>query len=754
MVRKRAEACFMSRLRRDTRGNVLAISAAALLPLAGLIGGGVDMSRLYLTKTRLQQACDAGALAGRKAMAAGSWTTGEGDTSETRAKQFFAANFLDGAYGSKDLAYTFIEVDGEVRGSAYVTVPMTMMRIFNMQERDMEVTCTAKMEIPNTDVMFVLDITGSMNCPAGSTSCSNNGNVEASNARIKGLRSAVKCFYEALVRVNTAQVCTTSDPTATAYNGTAQIRLGFVPYGVNVNVGRLLHNDWIADTWTFQSRVANVETVYSWSVGTATTPQWGDWTPSSSLGTGFTRTTGYNSFGIVPASSYTLETGITYQRRHPTATSQNCSSLNQFGGRTELLGITQNDPTPTSAPTYTGNAPVYPASDQAVLARQTRTVTVDRGYRYRWFSSSGTSACWLEWATKKSSQNYEQQRTGAASRPVTWTEHQHVASFDYGPRPIDISGLKSGGSNWAAEVVIPNMDFVSGDNVTLSGSNSATRIRTPVDATVRWDGCIEERHTYQNTNRNPAGDWSSIPAEALDMDIDLVPSASTALNSHWGPLLENATHDRYSSGSTRTVNPRLGVTQPFNRDFAYYCNPNNAARKLKEYKTSSEVSDFQSYINNLVTKDTGTYHDTGMLWGARLLSPTGIFASENQESSSGGNIQRHLIFMTDGNAQAFTDNYGMFGIPIYSRRQTDYDPTTSHLVALTNARLVAMCGEIKRRNIRLWVVSYGGGVSSTDEARLSTCASASSFFTAADDAALLARFQQIAAEIADLRLTN
>ena len=47
---------------RDARGNTLAIVGAALVPLAGMIGSGVDMSRAYMAKTRLQSACDAAAL--------------------------------------------------------------------------------------------------------------------------------------------------------------------------------------------------------------------------------------------------------------------------------------------------------------------------------------------------------------------------------------------------------------------------------------------------------------------------------------------------------------------------------------------------------------------------------------------------------------------------------------------------------------------------------------------------------------------
>lgn len=55
-------------LRRDAAGNVVAMMGAALLPLAAFSGAAVDTARLYVVKVRLQQACDAGALAGRKMM--------------------------------------------------------------------------------------------------------------------------------------------------------------------------------------------------------------------------------------------------------------------------------------------------------------------------------------------------------------------------------------------------------------------------------------------------------------------------------------------------------------------------------------------------------------------------------------------------------------------------------------------------------------------------------------------------------------
>ena len=52
---------FLTRLARDVRGNTMAIMGAALIPLAGMVGGGVDIARMYLIdgkpKKRSGQEC-------------------------------------------------------------------------------------------------------------------------------------------------------------------------------------------------------------------------------------------------------------------------------------------------------------------------------------------------------------------------------------------------------------------------------------------------------------------------------------------------------------------------------------------------------------------------------------------------------------------------------------------------------------------------------------------------------------------------
>ena len=76
-------------LRTDCQGNFGPIGAIGLLVSALLVGGGVDMSRMYMVKNRLQAACDAGALAGRRSVS----TNGFDTPAQTTANKYFAANF-------------------------------------------------------------------------------------------------------------------------------------------------------------------------------------------------------------------------------------------------------------------------------------------------------------------------------------------------------------------------------------------------------------------------------------------------------------------------------------------------------------------------------------------------------------------------------------------------------------------------------------------------------------------------------------
>ncbi|MPT48165.1 MAG: hypothetical protein E2598_07045 [Sphingobium sp.] len=220
---------FLGRLAKDQAGNVLVITAAATIPMIAIVGAAVDISRAYLTRTRLQQACDAGVLAGRKSMTGLSWET----ENREKALEFFTMNFPDGKYGTSVPTVSFQANNlGAVSGTATTNVPMTLMAVFNKSIIPISVNCTADLQLPNTDIMFVLDTTLSMND-------SNEGDPVN---RITALRNSVTSFYNELNLVKPEG---------------SHIRYGFVPYSSTVNVGMLLKPEWLASKWTYDSRIAD-----------------------------------------------------------------------------------------------------------------------------------------------------------------------------------------------------------------------------------------------------------------------------------------------------------------------------------------------------------------------------------------------------------------------------------------------------------------------------------------------------------------
>lgn len=641
---------FLMRLGRSQAGNTLAIVAAALIPLAGMIGGGVDMSRLYLAKTRLQQACDAGALAGRKAMGGGSWSANS-NAANTAAVNMFNANFASGAFGSSSLSQSYSESGGTVTGTASAVMPMTIMRVFGQSSVTMSVNCSAEMRIPNTDVMFVLDTTGSMawNIPGDTTT------------KIVGLRTAVKCFYEALAKIKTDASCGSSP--SGSNNPSVQLRFGFVPYSTNVNVGYLLPNSYFANNWTYQSRTRDPLLSYTNSSST------GSWT--------------YVSGSAVPSSP-----------------------KNQSSCPSSVYTTVPGTPTVSNST----------AADGTITTSTTYTQTTN-GYQISNCSGSGNKIKY----DRTDYTNYVESKTDTTTQTPNWS---------YQPVSLNVSGLKAGGSSWNTSVNLP-----------IGRGNTMVN--------VNWNGCIEERQTVRNTDGDPSDEFSPIPAAAYDLNIDMVPSTSD-VTTQWGPSLPDAVWGRYtSSTSNRSYANVVTATDLYHNVNTAYCPV--AARKLQSYPSAST---FDAYVDSL-TPSGNTYHDIGILWGARLMSPTGIFASENAYTPSGGQIQRHMIFMTDGDTNTDIYDVNAYGVPWWDRRQTSTSsaPTSTLTDAEVNARFPALCAAVKNMNITLWVISYGA-VSGDTATRLQNCASPGRYYAASSSTDLISQFQQIANKISDLRLTQ
>ena len=703
-------AGVLTRLLKNESGNVIAIMAAAIVPVIGLVGGGVDMSRIYLTQTRLQAACDAGSLMGRKVMAGGGWSdsTYKARTEATRA---FNANFEPGAYATGTVTKAFSENAGKVSGTASVTVPMTLMRVLGQQERTISVQCSSEMRIPNSDVMFVLDTTGSMNWAAdGNTITSTNP------AKITELKLATKCFYETLTQrniddVTAAQCGETADPVEAASN-TSQIRFGFVPYSINVNVGRLLPLDYIANTWNYQSRRANfvVDPDNSYTLG-AVSALIQNGSPSSSPSAG----------GWVNAPNNVVISGTTYLKTVSVSRAPlDCSTISKPA--TQSSGPTTNGPYQTG----TTPTPVYPATSVPLTyQKQVTSGTVAYQYIPQTTPSSKNKQCYLQTQTNSTvvTTNY------TATQPVTWIPKTVFDNWTYGSIATDISGLKNTSSNsWNSAISLP---------IGTTGASTS----------IAWDGCIAERQTDKTMTT-----WdTSVSSTAKDMAIDLIPNPNDP-TTLWGPRLTGALYTRValnndgSLSSNRTLNTVITANN--------MSKPGTAVcpTQSKLYETWT-AANYKAYVNSILTGGN-TYHDIGLLWGARLMSPTGIFAAHNAVTND--NVQRHMIFMTDGDTNTSTDTLGAYGYPWYDRLQTNSSsaPTATQLDDLVDARSPALCTAIRNKNITLWVISYGNGVSTDTEDRLRNCASDGKYFPYVPGQSLTTQFKQIAAQISALRLTT
>ncbi|WP_161978313.1 TadE/TadG family type IV pilus assembly protein [Sphingomonas oligophenolica] len=659
----------MGTLRRDVRANTLAIMAAMLFPLAGLVGGGIDVARMYITKTRLQHACDAGVLAGRKAMGGGTWGQNN-NYPNASAVQFFDANYKQGSYDSSNRVRTFTENAGKVTGYASVQLPMTLMKIFAVAPKTLAVTCATEMRLPNTDIMFVLDTTGSMgDTPSGD-----------SQSKMASLKVAVKCFYEIVARLDTDANCTTGTPGG-GTGSEVQIRFGFVPYSTNVNVGRLLKPEWVANQWPYQSRA----------------PQFTNQTTTT---TGTPTVTGTSATNVVagPWSNQSFVTNLSQSQCNSQPT-QPDSAFASTGGESGQQNFNPGSGNPRTATWFT---------------------TQDGGhdeYRASYNSTNGRCRFQTRHVTETLRRDYAQ--------TVSTTTQQTFNQWHYGQIATDISGLKNGAS-WNNSVDLP------------LNANGATK-------TVGWDGCIEERQTVR------ASTYWPIPSGAKDLDIDTTPTAGDP-SSLWGPALPGVIYTR--NGYYGWTQAESYTTNDYPNQSQYFCPV--PATKMQAWPNAGT---FDTYVDTL-TPNGNTYHDIGLLWGARLMSPTGLFSTENAFTPQGGEIQRNLIFMTDGDPCTGVGNYQAYGVAWFDRRQTDPNTaptdgctTTGTLTQQVNARTDAICAAIKNKNITLWVITFGYVAPST-VTRMTNCASPDRYFSASNAATLQQTFASIANQISQLRIVQ
>ncbi|MDB5678116.1 TadE/TadG family type IV pilus assembly protein [Sphingomonas bacterium] len=621
--RKRAVPyTVMGRLRNDKRGSTLAMLAIALVPLSLMVGSGIDTARLYVVKARLQQACDAGVLAGRKAMVSSTSTTLD-SAAATQATTFFSNNFKSGWMSTNTVSFTPAKTtDQQVSGTASATVPMTITGFFASPVA-LTVTCEARYDVADTDIMFVLDTTGSMACttaddPCGAAAVSYtkpDGTTayhatEESGSKISGLRSAVLNFYDTIA----ANV----DPST-------HVRYGFVTYTSTVNAGYALPQSAIVDNWNYESR--------------------------------------------------------------------------------SIVGDANNGSSSASTPSLT--------QTQCAAANNVRTPASG-------FNTDGTAT----FVTT----NWSSSKCNMTTQPIkpTW-RYQQVT--------YDTSQYKTG--------------------ATVDDPSKIT------NATSKWQGCVEER----DTTATSTFDVNNLPP---DLDPDL---SATSDSTKWRPMWPDVMYYRGNNTSVDySGNISLSSTPPSPYAFGDYAYTGTSA--LQTYTSMSysatlksgyvscgkpvqrlavlSRSDVSNYVNaSDFVPQGGTYHDTGMIWGTRMIAPNGIFASDTAAWPGRNTPNRYIIFMTDGDMAPNYNIYGMYGLEYYDKRVTGSSGLGND-EDYHNARFLAECAAAKARNIKVFVIGFGQTLTS----QLTACASPGKAYYASDNTSLNTAFQDIAKQVALLRISQ
>ena len=150
-----------------------------------------------------------------------------------------------------------------------------------------------------------------------------------------------------------------------------------------------------------------------------------------------------------------------------------------------------------------------------------------------------------------------------------------------------------------------------------------------------------------------------------------------------------------------------------------------------------------------VVKDSNgnTYLDVGMIWGLRLIAQQGMFTERNLTGPNGGQISRHIIFLTDGVPVSSATSYSAYGTEQTERRvtgSTGVDAATLH-----SRRFQALC-DAERGRVSIWAIGFG----TTVTGNLTNCADSGRALQANNTTELNNAFARIANEVADLRLVE
>ncbi len=716
---------FLTGLAKDESGNIIMIAAAAILPLTLIIGSAIDTSRAYMVKARLQNACDSAVLAGRRSIKTAAFTGVSAANAKARANEMFRANYPINTLGTTgvstngvDLVSSINTTTGEFSGTATARMPTAIMQIMGVTKLDLTAECNADIQVPNIDTMMVLDVTGSMGeCPNGSR-VGNNG-CTADNTKIIGMRAAIKNFY-------------TTMKASTATSPKSILRYGFVPYDGATNGSDLFSSNPnesqistsnMANNNTYESRVANFNTPVKITYET------------------YRKGLPPLETNSLPTASPSDATPISFNDCTGITASTEGFTLNKYfsidGGVN--VGTTSN-PTVSGKEIYYANGSYTTvAPNSGTYQKITYSIAVDPT---TWTNRDGGTEAHYKTCTRRKTIAYYGSTpsditgygfTNWIYKPVSYdiSNYKNKNELKYIHKEYDVKSIARYTQNAGQYTQVQLVDQLKPNKAEVWDYNNfdpasgPLKLNEPTVWGINWNGCLEEPKTIA------AEAFKPIPSGAYDLKYN---NAGTDDNTYFNPMLGNVGFSRPSPSQISTDD---------NSSIVWPACP---SAKMKNLNVVDK--DFiDAYVSTL-TPGYYTYHDVGMAWGLRLISPNGMFADRNRIGTNGSQISRNIIFMTDGEQTVNMDYYSAWGYEKTSQRVGD--STTASAVTRHALRFQALCDAARNEKVSVWVIAFGTTLTSN----LTQCADANQAFQASDSAQLNVQFQKIAAKIADLRLTK
>jgi hypothetical protein len=314
---------------------------------------------------------------------------------------------------------------------------------------------------------------------------------------------------------------------------------------------------------------------------------------------------------------------------------------------------------------------------------------------------------------------------GASSTNNSWTYQTRYQS-----------GWNNGQPVWQYQASSVNVNsFAHGNTVDDPSKTTA--------ATSQWTGCLEERSTTAGAT---SFSQSALPN---DLNPDLAPNND--INTQWKPMWPELIYARWNLNSTANASSTGDSANHTNLGTATYYKAGyiSCGKPVARLQTMTRAQ-ISAYVNAADFKPMGgTYHDVGMIWGTRLLSPTGLFAADTAAWSGHEAPRRVIVFLTDGDMAPSTAIYGMYGIEYYDKRVSGGN--YGSLKDYHNARFLAACSAAKARNISVWTVALGMGTTSQLQSCATTPAQA---LSSTSGAGLATQFSTIASQMAKLRIAQ